>query len=75
MAAESCHIMLWQQACAAGKAAAAKRFAAAGIRRLQKLEREFENYWPARNKSSPRHCSPFLRWRIEDYRQGRWAAN
>ena len=75
MAAESCHIMLWQQAVAAGKVSAARRLAAAGIRRLEKLEREFKAYWPARNKGSMRHCTPFLRWRMADYRRGRLVAN
>ncbi len=71
MATESCHIMLWQQALAAGKTAEAKRLAVAGIRRLKKLERDFNALWPQRNKASTRHCSPWLRWRIEDYSRGR----
>jgi hypothetical protein len=71
MAAESCHIMLWQQSLAAGKTSEAKRLAAAGIRRLEKLAREFVEIWPKRNKGSTKHCSPWLRWRMEDYRRGR----
>ena len=70
MAAESCHIMLWQQALAAGKDSQARRLAADGIRRLQKVEREFEACWPKRNKGTTRFSSPFLRWRMEDYRRG-----
>ena len=69
MAAESCRIMLWQQAVAAKKYVVARRLAAAGIHRLEKLEREFKACWRERNKGSTKHCSPFLRWRIADYRR------
>jgi hypothetical protein len=69
MAAQSCQFMLWQQARAAGKISEAKRLARAGIRELQKLEKDFNTYWPLRNKAAPRHCSAFLKWRIRDYRQ------
>ena len=41
MAAQSCKFMLWQQAMAVGKLAEAKRLAQAGIRELQKLEKDF----------------------------------
>ncbi|MCX6894167.1 MAG: hypothetical protein NTZ16_01390, partial [Verrucomicrobia bacterium] len=75
MAAESCHIMLWQQAVAAGKLSVACRMAAAGIGRLEKIEREFKACWPLRNKGATRMCTPFLRWRIADYRRGRLVAN
>jgi hypothetical protein len=82
MAAESCHIMLWQQALAktgGGGAlrrpdAAARRpyqLAGQGIRRLKQLEREFKALWPARNKGSTKHSTPWLRWRMDDYRLGR----
>jgi hexosaminidase len=71
MAAESCRIMLWQQALAAGKISDARRRAGEGIRRLKELARDFSAYWPQRNKGSTRHCSPWLRWRREDYRRGR----
>jgi hypothetical protein len=71
MAAESCHIMLWQQALAAGKKSEAQRLAGQGIRRLQRLEREFNSLWPIRNKGSTKHSTPWLRWRMEDYRLGR----
>jgi len=71
MAAESCHIMLWQQALAAGKQALARKLAREGIRRLQAIERDFKSYWPSRNKGTTLKCSPFLRWRMEDYRRGK----
>ncbi len=72
MAAQSCNFMLWQQAVAAGKIFAAKKMAQSGLRDLLRLERDFNRYWPARNKATTRHCSPFLRWRIDDYRRGAW---
>ena len=68
MAAQSCRFMLWQQARAAGKDSEAKRLARTGIRELRKLEKDFNAYWPLRNKATPRHCSAFLKWRIQDYR-------
>ena len=67
MAAESCHFMLWQQALAAGKNATAKTMAKRGILELQKLEKNFNTYWPLRNKATTKHCSPFLQWRIKNY--------
>ncbi|HWI58058.1 MAG TPA: glycoside hydrolase family 20 zincin-like fold domain-containing protein [Bacillota bacterium] len=70
MAAQSCHILLWQQALAAGKPAQAKRLAKTGIRALGELEHDFEHYWPLRNKGTPEKCSAFLRWRMDDYRRG-----
>jgi hexosaminidase len=69
MAAQSCQFMLWQQARAAGKNSEAKRLARTGIRELRKLEKDFNAYWPLRNKATPKHCSAFLRWRIQDYRK------
>src|SRR5258705_7737279 len=45
MAVQSCRIMLWQQALAAGKARSAKQMAARGIRELQDLDRDFNAYW------------------------------
>ncbi len=81
MAAESCRFMLWQQAVAKqGKGGAPRRPDAAawrpyqqmaqkGIRALQKLEKDFNVCWPERNKATPRHCSAFLKWRIQDYRR------
>jgi hypothetical protein len=54
--------------------AAARRpchqMAQAGIRELRKLENDFNAYWPLRNKATPKHCSTFLGWRINDYRCG-----
>jgi hypothetical protein len=70
MAAQSCHIMLWQQALAAGRKAEACKLARSGIRALETIEREFKSHWPMRNKATTAKCSPFLRWRINDYRRG-----
>ena len=72
MAGQSCHFMLWQQAVAANKTAEAKRLARTGIRALQRLDKDFNAYWPLRNKATTKHCSPFLRWRMADYRRGAW---
>jgi hypothetical protein len=66
MAAQSCQFMLWQQARAAGNNSEAKRLARAGIRELQKLEKDFNAYWPLRIKATAQHCSAFLKWRIRD---------
>ena len=71
MATQSCRIMLWQQALAAGRLADAKRVATGNIRDLQSIERDFKRYWPTRNKGTTARCSPFLQWRIDDYRRGR----
>jgi hypothetical protein len=67
MAAQSCKFMLWQQAVAAEKNVEAKQLARQGIRELRKLEKDFNAYWPLRNKATTKHCSPFLQWRIRDY--------
>jgi hypothetical protein len=71
MAEQSCKFMLWQQAVAAGKKSEAKALAHQGIRELRKLENDFKDCWPLRNKGTTKHCSPFLQWRIEDYLSGR----
>jgi hypothetical protein len=71
MAAQSCRIMLWQQALAAGKLVAASKLAKSGIRELQAIERDFKRYWPRRNKATTAKCSPFLQWRINDYRKAK----
>lgn len=71
MAAESCHIMLWQQALAAGHTTVAKQLARRGIAALRQIDRDFKAYWPTRNKATPAKCSSFLQWRIEDYRRGK----
>jgi hypothetical protein len=70
IAAQSCKIMLWQQALASKKAAVARRLARTGVEELHKLERDFNAYWPSRNKGTTAKCSPFLQWRINDYRRG-----
>ena len=66
MAAQSCKFMLWQQAVTAGKITEAKRLARIGIRELQKLDKDFNACWSLRNKATPKHCSPFLNWRIAE---------
>ena len=73
MAEQSCRFMLWQQAVAAGKVFETKRLGQQGIRELQKLEKDFNAAWPLRNKATPKHCAPFLRWRRDDYRRGDWS--
>ena len=70
MAAQSGHIMLWQQALAGGRIAEARKLARTGIHRLEMIEREFKAYWATRHKATTAKCSPFLRWRINDYRRG-----
>ena len=70
MAAQSCKIMLWQQALAAGKGPLARRLARAAIRELRALDRDFREYWPLRNKGTTAKCSAFLGWRMDDYRRG-----
>ena len=67
MAEQSCNIMLWQQAVAAGKKSEAKALARQGVRELRTLEKDFNACWPLRNKATTKHCSPFLQWRIQDY--------
>lgn len=71
MAAESCCIMLWQQAKVAGKKFLAGRLARLGMDALIRLDQDFEAYWPLRNKGTTEKCSAFLQWRLEDYRKGR----
>ncbi len=70
MAAHSCKYMLWQKALAAGKTSLAKKMAKQNIRELHQLDRDFNAYWPKRNKGSAETCSKFLQWRIKDYRRG-----
>jgi hypothetical protein len=74
MAAQSCQFMLWQQAVAAGNKLAAKRLARTGISELKKLKKDFNALWPLRNKATPKHCSAFLRWRMDDYRNSKKSA-
>jgi hypothetical protein len=68
MASESCEFMLWQQAVAAGKRSLARRLATQAIRRLRQLDKNFNAYWPLRNKATTKKCSAFLKRRMEDYR-------
>lgn len=68
MAEQSCKFMLWQKALAAGKKARAKALARQGIQDLRALDQDFKVYWPLRNKATTKHCSAFLRWRMEDLR-------
>ena len=70
MATQSCDYMLWQQHFQSGRVADARRLARHGIRALHELDREFNAYWPSRNKGTPRNCSAFLEWRSEEYRDG-----
>ena len=70
MAAESCRIMLWQQALGAGRHYSARRLAKAGIADLRELDHDFAASWPLRNKGTTAKCAAFLRWRMEDYRRG-----
>jgi len=66
MAEQSCKLMLWQQAVAAGKKSEAKLLAQRGVRELRKLEKDFNAFWRLRNKGTTKHCSPFLQWRIAE---------
>jgi hexosaminidase len=66
MAEQSCKFMLWQQTVAAGKKSKAKALAQHSVRELRKLEKDFNTYWPLRNKATTKHCSPFLQWRIQE---------
>jgi hypothetical protein len=62
--------MFWQQAVAAGNLKSAGMLARTGLRDLKKMEQDFARLWPHRNKATPKHSTPFLRWRMEDYRRG-----
>jgi hexosaminidase len=70
MAAQSCKYMLWQQALAGKRTTEARLLARRAVTELLQLDDEFNAYWPARNKGTPKICSAFLRWRITDYRRG-----
>jgi hypothetical protein len=72
MAVQSCRFMLWQQAVAAGRARAASGLARQGVAEVRKINREFADYWPARNKATPAKCATFLQWRMRDYQRGDW---
>ena len=70
MAEQSCRFMLWQQAVAGGNKVAAKKMRQSGLAELRQLSRDFNQLWPRRNKGTTEKCSPFLQWRMEDYRRG-----
>jgi hypothetical protein len=69
MAAVSCMFMFWQQVAAEGNKIAMNCVGNQMLAELQKLEVDFKAYWPSRNKGTPRHCSSFLKWRMDDYRK------
>ncbi len=70
MAVESCQIMLWQQALAAGRTHEAHRLAKRGIKALADLDHDFTTYWPHRNQGTTKRSASFLKWRQSDYRKG-----
>jgi hexosaminidase len=69
MAGHSCKFMLWQQARDRGETSGARRIAISGIEELTKLDKEFNAFWPLRNKGTTAKCSGFLQWRIADYQK------
>jgi hypothetical protein len=69
MAEQSCKFMLWQQALVSGKTSLAQRMSKTGIKELMQLDRDFNSFWPCRNKGATKNSSPFLKWRIADYRK------
>jgi len=71
MAMRSCQHMLWQKALAAHSLRSAKQLAKVEIAELRRLQSEFNAYWPSKNKATTARCSPFLQWRIDDYRRGK----
>ena len=68
MAAVSCMFMFWQQVAAVGNKIAMNCVGNLMVAELQKLDADFKAYWPQRNKATPKHCSAFLQWRMDDYR-------
>ncbi len=66
MAAVSCMFMFWQQAEAVGNKIAMNCVGNLMVAELQKLDADFNAYWPLRNKATAKHCSSFLQWRIEE---------
>ena len=69
MAEQSCRFMLWQRWMSAGKISEAMKAARRGLGELEALEKDFIACWSARNKATPAHCIPFLRWRKEAYQK------
>jgi hypothetical protein len=70
MAAVSCMFMFWQQVAAMGNKIAMNCVGNLMVAELRKLDADFKAYWPLRNKATPKHCSAFLKWRMDDYRRG-----
>lgn len=70
MAVLSCQYMLWQQARTAGESKVAGKLSGVMTTELRKLDREFNAYWPKRNKATPKHCTAFIGWRLADLRAG-----
>ena len=66
LAGLSCQYMLWQQVRAVDQVDAARKLADPMIRDLKQVEREFKAYWPLRNKATPKHSIPFVRWRVKE---------
>jgi hypothetical protein len=66
MAAVSCKFMFWQQVEAEGNKIAMNCVGNPMVGELRKLDADFNAYWPLRNKATPKHCSPFLKWRIRE---------
>ena len=71
MAEQSCKLMLWQQALAAGQKSIARRQAVQNSRELKAIDRDFSAYWPRRNKGDARTYWPFADWRLREYRQAK----
>jgi hypothetical protein len=68
MAAVSCKYMLWQHARTQSRTTEERALAMELDIELGKLQREFANYWPRRNKSPLDKCAAFLRWRQTELR-------
>jgi hypothetical protein len=66
MAAQSCQLMLWQKAQAAGRTTEARQRARQLVRDLQRLDTDYTRLWQARNLATPAKSSAFLRWRISE---------
>jgi hypothetical protein len=66
MAAVSCKFMFWQQVETEGNKIAMNCVGNPMVAELQKLDADFNAYWPLRNKATAKHCSRFLQWRIRE---------
>jgi hypothetical protein len=71
MAAESCRYMLWQQSTGASRISEAGSIARRALPALEAIKKDFNRYWPLRNKATPNKCAAFLQWRIDDYKNRR----